>query len=140
MATSEERLEQLEQALQQAGNALQAANCRIATLETAAGAPATPVTTTSSASMVDMHVLGNPSNFAGDEASWKSSRIVRLSFSAAVSPELRALMVEGQNDCRGHEERERHSARAGVEPTAVLHAQSEHEWRGAEEVAERARG
>ena len=55
MATSEERLEQLEQALQQAGTALQAANHRIATQETAAGAPAPPVTTTSS---------GKPSNFA----------------------------------------------------------------------------
>ena len=43
-ATSEERLEQLEQALHQAGNALQAANYRITTLETAAGSPATLVT------------------------------------------------------------------------------------------------
>ena len=60
MTTSEERLEQLEQALQQAGTALQAANCKIATLETAAGARATPATTTSSASMVDMRVLGKP--------------------------------------------------------------------------------
>ena len=33
-----------------------------------------------------------PSNFAGDEASWKSWSFVMLSFSAAVSPELRALM------------------------------------------------
>ena len=55
MATSEKRLEQLEQALQQAGTALQAVNYRIATLETAAGAPAPLVTTTSS---------GKPSNFA----------------------------------------------------------------------------
>ena len=83
MATSEERLEQ-------AGTALQAANYRIATLETAAGAPATPVTTTSSASMVDMRVHGKPSNFDGDEASWKCWSFVP-SFSAAVSPELRAL-------------------------------------------------
>ena len=96
MATSEERLEQLEQALQQAGTALQAANYRIATLETAAGAPATLVTTTSSASMVDMRVLGNPSEFAGDEASWKSWSLVMLSFSAAVSPELRALMEKAR--------------------------------------------
>ena len=50
MAT-EERLEQLERSLQQAGNALQAANYRISSLETAAG------TTTSAASMVDMRVL-----------------------------------------------------------------------------------
>ena len=47
MAT-EERLEQLERSLQQAGSALQAANYRISSLETAAG------TTTSAASMVDM--------------------------------------------------------------------------------------
>ena len=40
MATSEERLEQLKLALQQVGTALQAANYRIAILETAAGAPA----------------------------------------------------------------------------------------------------
>ena len=32
-----------------------------------------------------------PSNFAGDEASWYSWTFVMLSFSAAVSPELRAL-------------------------------------------------
>ena len=86
MATSEERL-------QQAGTALQAANYRIATLETAAGAPAIPETTTASPSMVDMCVLGKPSNFAGDEASWKSWSFVMPYFSAAVSPELRALMV-----------------------------------------------
>ena len=92
MATSEERLGQLEQAPQQAGNALQAANYRIATLETAAGTPATPVTTTSSAWMVDMRVLGKPPNFAGDKASWKSCSFVMPSFPAAVSPELRALM------------------------------------------------
>ena len=53
MAT-EERLEQLERSLQQAGSALQAANYRISSLETAAG------TTTSAASMVDMRVLGKP--------------------------------------------------------------------------------
>ena len=38
MTTSEERLEQLERSLQQAGSALQAANDRTATLESAAGA------------------------------------------------------------------------------------------------------
>ena len=58
---TEERLEQLERSLQQAGSALQAANCRISFLETAAG------TTTSVASMVDIRVLGKPSIFAGDE-------------------------------------------------------------------------
>ena len=89
--------------------------------------------------MVDMRVLGKPSNFAGDEASWKSWSFVILSFSAAVSPELRALMEKARTTAERHEEREPHSVRAGVEPTAVLHAQSEHEWRGAEEVAERAR-
>ena len=83
---SEERLEQLERSSQQAGTALQAANYRIASLESAAG------TTTTAASMVDMRVLGKPSIFAGDEASWKSWSFVMLSFSAAVSPELRALM------------------------------------------------
>ena len=92
MATSKERLEQLERALQKAGAALQAGNYRIATLETAAGARAHPVATTSSASMVDLRVLGKPSNFAVDEASWKSWSFVMLSFSAAVSPELRPLM------------------------------------------------
>ena len=52
----------------------------------------TPTATTPSASVVDMRGLGKPSNFAGDEASWKSWSFVMLSFSAAVSPELRALM------------------------------------------------
>ena len=89
MAT-EERLEQLERSLQQAGSALQAANYRISSLETAAG------TTTSAASMVDMRELGKPSIFAGDEASWKSWSFVMLSFSAAVSPELRALMEKAR--------------------------------------------
>ena len=89
MAT-EERLEQLERSLQQAGSALQAANYRISSLETAAG------TTTSAASMVDVRVLGKPSIFAGDEASWKSWSFVMLSFSAAVSPELRALMEKAR--------------------------------------------
>ena len=37
MATSEERLEQLKRSLQQAGSAPQAANCRVSSLETAAG-------------------------------------------------------------------------------------------------------
>ena len=133
MAT-EERLEQLERSLQQAGSALQAANYRISSLETAAG------TTTSAASMVDMRVLGKPSIFAGDEASWKSWSFVTLSFSAAVSPELRALMEKGTNQCSGHAERTPHSSRAGVEQTAVLHAQSEYERRSAEETTERARG
>ena len=54
MATSEERVDQLERSLQQAGNALQAANFRIATLETAAGALTPPATITPSASMVDI--------------------------------------------------------------------------------------
>ena len=89
MAT-EERLEQLVRSLQQAGSALQAANYRISSLERAAG------TTTSAASMVDMRVLGKPSIFAGDEASWKSWSFVMLSFSAAVSPELRALMEKAR--------------------------------------------
>ena len=89
MAT-EERLEQLERSLQQAGSALQAANYRISSLETAAG------TTTSAASMVDMRVLGKPSIFAGDEASWKSWSFVMLS--AAVSPELRALMEKARTN------------------------------------------
>ena len=92
MATSEERLEQLERSLQQAGSALQAANYRIATLESAAGAT-TLTATTPSASMVDMRVLGKHPNFAGDEASWKSWSFVILSLFAAVSPELRARTV-----------------------------------------------
>ena len=91
MAT-EERLEQLERSLQQAGTALQAANCRIASMEFAVG------TTTTVASMVDMRVLGKPSTFAGDEASWKSWSFVMLSFSAAVSPELRALMEKARTN------------------------------------------
>ena len=40
----------------------------------------------------------------------------------------------------GHVERKPHCSRAGVEQAAVLHAQSEYEWRGAEETGERARG
>ena len=96
MATSEERLEQLDRSLQQAGSALQAANYRTATLETVAGAATTPLAmTTPSASVVDMRVLGKPSNF-GDGASWKSWRFVMLSFSAAVQPELRALMEKAR--------------------------------------------
>ena len=35
--------------------------------------------------MVDMRALGKPSEFAGDEASWKSWSFVMLSFSAEVS-------------------------------------------------------
>ena len=96
MTTSEERLEQLERSLQQAGSALRAANYRIATLESAAGATTPTAMTTPSASIVDMRVLGKPSNFAGDEASWKSWSFVMLSFSAAVSPELRALMEKAR--------------------------------------------
>ena len=46
--------------------------------------------------MVDMRVLGKPSIFAGDEASWKSWSFVMFSFSAAVSPELRALMEKAR--------------------------------------------
>ena len=46
--------------------------------------------------MVDMRVLGKPSNFAGDEASWKSWCFVMLPFSAAVSHELRALMEKAR--------------------------------------------
>ena len=91
MAT-EERLEQLERSLQQAGNALQATNFldlvpwRLQL-----------VRRPSAASMVDMRVLGKPSIFAGDEASWKSWSFVMLSFSAAVSPELRALMEKARS-------------------------------------------
>ena len=89
---SEERLEQLERSSQQAGTALQAANNRIASLESAVR------TTTTAASMVDMRVLGKPSIFAGDEASWKSWSFVMLSFSAAVSPERRALMEKARTN------------------------------------------
>ena len=89
---SEERLEQLERSLHLAGNALQAADNRIASLESAAG------TSTAAASMVDMRVLGRPSIFAGDEASWKGWSFVMLSFSAAVAPELRALMEKARTN------------------------------------------
>ena len=89
---SEERLEQLERSLHLAGNALQAANNMIASLESAAG------TSTTAASIFDMRVLGKPSIFAGDEASWKSWSFVMLSFSAAVSPELRALMEKARTN------------------------------------------
>ena len=82
-------LERLERSFHLAGNALQVAN--IESLESAAG------TSTAAASMVDMRVLGKPSIFAGDAASLKSWSFVMLPFSAAVSPELRALMV-------GHEQ------------------------------------
>ena len=47
---------------------------------------------------------------------------------------------KGTNQRSGHAERKTHSSRAGVEQTAVLHAQSEYERRSAEETAERARG
>ena len=108
MATKE-RLEQLKRSLQQVGSALQEANLQdLRPLETAAGAPTPPATTTPSASIVDMRVLGKPSIFAGDEASWKSWSFVMLSFSAAVSPELRALMEKARTYGRRHEEREPH--------------------------------
>ena len=45
---------------------------------------------------------------------------------------------KGTNQCRRHAERTSHLGRAGVEQTAVLHAQSEYERRSAEETAERA--
>ena len=97
MATSEERLEQLERSLQQAGNALQAANYRIATLETAAGAP-TPSCDNNSVCLDGRHAceLGKPCKLAGDKESWKSWSFVMLSFSSAVSPELRALMEKAR--------------------------------------------
>ena len=133
MAT-EERLDQLERSLHQAGNALQAANYRIASLQTAAG------TTTSAASMVDMRVLGKPSIFAGDEASWKSWSFVMLSFSAAVSPELRALMEKARSNLSDMLNANLTATEQVWSRTSVLHAQSEYEWRGAEETAERARG
>ena len=50
------------------------------------------------ASMVDMRVLGKPSIFAGDEASWKSWSFVMLSLSAAVSPELRAFTEKARTN------------------------------------------
>ena len=131
MAT-EERLEQLERSLQQAGSALQAANYRISSLETAAG------TTTSAASMVDMRVLGKPSIFAGDEASWKSWSFVMLSFLGSSLARTTCIDGKGTNQCRRHAERTSHIGRAGVEQTAILHAQSEYERRSAEETAERA--
>ena len=74
----------------------------IATLEIAPNTPgagtatSTTVATVPSTSMVDIRVLGKPSNFAGDEALWKSWSFVMLSFSAAVSPELRALMEKSR--------------------------------------------
>ena len=82
--------------------------------------------------MVDMRVIGKPSNFDGDEASWKSwsGSLARTACSDG----------KGQDDGRRHEEREPHSGRAGVEQTVALHAQPEHERGGAEETAERARG
>ena len=128
MATSEERLEQLEQTLQQAGNALQAANYRIATLETAAGAPATPVTTTSSTSY-GRHAIVREALYLC------LRRSILEEVAAAVSPELRAL----KEKTRTAAEDVRNVSLALLE-TAVLHALSEHEWRGAGEVAECARG
>ena len=89
--------------------------------------------------MVDMRVLGKPSHFAGDEASWKSWSFVMLTFSAAVSPDLRALMEKARttaDDMRNVNL----TLRAGVEPTVVLHAQPEYERGCAEETAERTRG
>ena len=122
MAASDERLEQLEQALQQAGTALQAANYRIAALEASAGAPATL--------RQQLH-LSRWLTCTGDEASWKSWSFVMLSFSAAVSPDLRALMEKARTAATDM----RNVSRCGAGS-----AQPEHEWRGAEETAERARG
>ena len=69
--------------------------------------------------MVDMRVLGKPSNFAGDEASWKSWSFVMLSFSAAVSPALRALMEKARIAVTDVRNVNLTRSRAGVEPTAV---------------------
>ena len=110
-------------------------------LESASGTATTPTATTSpSASMIDKRVLGKPSNSAGDEASWKSWSFVMWSFSAAVSPELRALMEKARTTADDMRNLKLHSGRAGVEQTAALHAQPEHERGGADETAERARG
>ena len=111
-----ERLEQLERSSHLAGNALQAANNRIAFLESAAG------TSTAAASMVDMRVLGKPSIFAGDEASWKSWSFVMLSFSAAVSPELRALMEKARTNvaASGEETAERARGRGCRREEGIL--------------------
>ena len=105
MAT-EERLEQLERSLQQAGNALQAANYRISSLETAAG------TTTSAASMVD-------------NLRWRRSIMEELELRHVVllgSSLARTACIDGKgtNQCCGHAERKPHCSRAGVEQTAVL--------------------
>ena len=59
-----------------------------------------------------------------------------LSFSAAVSPELRSLMEKARTTANDM----RKMSLTGVEQTAVLHAQPEHERGGAEEIAECARG
>ena len=62
-----------------------------------------------------------------------------LSFSAAVSPELRTLMEKARTTDTDVQNVNLTAAKAGVEPPAVLHTQSEYEWGGAEETAERAR-
>ena len=91
MATSDERLEQLERSLQQAGNARPAGNelqnlvfgnCGYDNLFYLDGGHAC--------------ARKAPPNFAGDEESWKSWSFVMLSFSAAVSPELRTLMEKAR--------------------------------------------
>ncbi len=104
----EDRFIQMETLLQQTVGMLQnsearaaASEQRVAALHAAANAAATatngappPATHAASAaaSLVDMRVLGKPSNFSGDRESWRSWSFTMKAFAAALSPELRRLM------------------------------------------------
>ena len=98
MDTQEGRLEQLERSLQQAGTALQASELQDCDSGDSGRCCNNSSCDENSICLDGRHARarGNPLNFAGDEASWKSWSFVRLSFSAAVSPELRALIDEAR--------------------------------------------
>ena len=108
MTTSEERLEQLERSLQQAESALQAANYRIATLETTTSA--------------DNTHCDNSTCLDGRHAcAWEALKLC-CRRSVVEELELRNVVLlcgsltraacsdgKGQDDSRRHEEREPHS-------------------------------
>ena len=130
MAT-EERLEQLERSLQQAGSALQVANYRISSLES---------------SWYD--------NFGGLDGGhacvreplylcWRRSVVEELELRHVVFlgnnlAGTTCIDGKGTNQCGRHAERTLHSSGAGVEQTTVPHAQSQYERGSAEETAEKA--
>ena len=98
MAPSEERQEQLDRSLQQAGSALQAANYKIATLEPAAGTATTPTATTtpSASARTTANDMGNV-NLTPAEQVWSRLLYYMLSLSTSVEAQRRLQNVpEGE--------------------------------------------